>query len=109
MSVRDVDTANSPSVGACDQALVREKLWGAVADRDEYAAVTTIFAALDAGMQPEDILLEVIARVQYKIGTEWAANRITVAQEHRPPRSTTASLRRWPSTPPAVRPDRPAG
>ncbi len=33
-------------------------------------------------MQPEDILLDVIARVQHKIGTEWAANRITVAQEH---------------------------
>jgi methanogenic corrinoid protein MtbC1 len=82
VSVRDLDTANPLSVGARDQALVREKLWGAVADCDEYAAVTTIFAALDAGMPPEDILLEVIARVQYKIGTEWAANRITVVQEH---------------------------
>lgn len=82
MRVPDVETANSRAVGAADQALVREKLWGAVADCDEYAAVTTIFAALDAGMQPEDILLEVIARVQYKVGTEWAANRITVAQEH---------------------------
>ncbi|UMB72480.1 cobalamin B12-binding domain-containing protein [Mycobacterium paraterrae] len=65
-----------------DQVLVREQLWGAVADCDEYAAVTTIFAAVEAGMPPEDILLDVIARVQHRIGTEWAANRITVAQEH---------------------------
>ncbi len=82
MSVPDVDTANSRAIGAADQALVRDKLWGAVADCDEYAAVTTIFAAVDAGMEPEDILLDVVARVQHKVGTEWAANRITVAQEH---------------------------
>ncbi|WIM87118.1 cobalamin-dependent protein [Candidatus Mycobacterium wuenschmannii] len=81
MSAPDVDTASARGIGT-DQALVREKLWGAVADSDEYAAVTTIFAAADAGMPPEEILLDVIARVQYKIGTEWAANRITVAQEH---------------------------
>ena len=82
MSGPDVDTANSSAIGAAQQALVREQLWGAVIDCDEYAAVTTIFAAVDAGMEPEVILLDVIARVQHKIGTEWAANRITVAQEH---------------------------
>jgi methanogenic corrinoid protein MtbC1 len=81
LSFPDVDTANTP-VGSADRALVREKLWGAVADCDEYAAVTTIFAAVDAGMKPEDILLDVIAWVQRKIGSEWAANHITVAQEH---------------------------
>lgn len=82
MSAPDVGAASTQAVDAAEQALVRDKLWGAVVDCDEYAAVTTIFAAADAGMRPEDILLEVIARVQYKIGTEWAANRITVAQEH---------------------------
>jgi methanogenic corrinoid protein MtbC1 len=82
LSAPDVDTANAPAIGAADLALVREKLWGAVADCDEYAAVTTIFAAVDDGVQPETILLDVIAWVQHKIGAEWAANRITVAQEH---------------------------
>jgi methanogenic corrinoid protein MtbC1 len=37
---------------------------------------------VDAGTPPEDVLLDVIAPVQHKVGTEWAANRITVAQEH---------------------------
>ena len=82
MSAPDVGTAEESAFDDADQALVREQLWGAVSDFDEYAAVTTIFAAVDAGMQPEDILLDVIARVQHRIGTEWAANRITVAQEH---------------------------
>jgi methanogenic corrinoid protein MtbC1 len=57
-------------------------LWGAVIEGDEYAAVGTVFAALDDGMPPESVLLEVIAPVQHRIGTEWAANRLTVAQEH---------------------------
>lgn len=82
MSVPDVGTLDSPAIGDTNQALVREKLWEAVVDCDEYAAVTTVYAAVDAGMEPEDILLDVIAWVQRKIGIEWAANRITVAQEH---------------------------
>jgi len=61
---------------------VLERLWGAVIDGDEYAAVGTVFAALDEGMNPERALLELIAPVQHRIGTEWAANRLTVAQEH---------------------------
>ncbi len=61
---------------------VRERLWEAVLDSDEFAAVATIFEAVDAGITPEDALLEVVAPVQRKVGTEWAANRITVAQEH---------------------------
>ena len=65
-----------------DRHLLRERLWGAVIDRDEYAAVATVFAAVEAGVAPEDVLLDVIARVQHRIGTEWAANRISVAQEH---------------------------
>lgn len=82
MSAPDVDTADSAAIGAADWALVRDKLWAAVLDCDEYASVATIFAAVDAGMQPEDILLDVIAWVQRRIGAEWAANRINVAQEH---------------------------
>ncbi|QEU83328.1 cobalamin B12-binding domain-containing protein [Streptomyces subrutilus] len=38
--------------------------------------------ALDAGLDAESVLLDVIAPVQGQVGEEWAANRITVAQEH---------------------------
>jgi methanogenic corrinoid protein MtbC1 len=77
---------SAPEIGSAtsvaDYPLIREQLWGAILDRDEYAAAATLFTALDAGAPAEDVLLEVIAPVQYKVGTEWAANRITVAQEH---------------------------
>src|ERR1700710_2978270 len=74
--------AGAGTAGAADYRLTRDRLWGAVGDRDEYAAVATVFAALDAGMTAEDVLLEVIAPVQDKVGLEWAAGRINVAQEH---------------------------
>lgn len=60
----------------------RDRLWEAVLDGDEYAAVAIVYEAVDADITPEDALLEVVAPVQRKVGTEWAANRITVAQEH---------------------------
>lgn len=60
----------------------RGQLWSAVVDGDEYAAAAAVFEAIDAGMTPEDALLEVIAPVQHRVGSEWAANRLTVAQEH---------------------------
>ncbi|MGX1776977.1 cobalamin B12-binding domain-containing protein [Nocardia brasiliensis] len=61
---------------------LRDRLWDAVSGRDEYAAADLVLAAVDAGLSPEQVLLEVIAPVQLRVGTEWAANRITVAQEH---------------------------
>jgi methanogenic corrinoid protein MtbC1 len=82
LSASEVGADSTPAIGAAEQERVRDELWGAVVDCDEYAAVTTIFAAVDAGVDPETILLEVIAPVQQKVGAEWAANRITVAQEH---------------------------
>lgn len=82
MRPHDTDMTASHAAGAADELVVRERLWGALADRDEYAAAATVFAAMDAGMTPEDVLLQVIAPVQHKVGTEWAANRISVAQEH---------------------------
>lgn len=61
----------------------RDRLWTAVAvHRDEFAAADLVFCALDNGMPAETALLDVIAPVQMKVGTEWAANRLTVAQEH---------------------------
>ncbi|MFE6286060.1 B12-binding domain-containing protein [Streptomyces sp. NPDC057877] len=63
-------------------ARAREELWQAVLARDEYAARRVVDAALEAGADGEDVLLEVIARVQDKVGAAWAAGRMTVAQEH---------------------------
>jgi methanogenic corrinoid protein MtbC1 len=65
-----------------DASRARERLWAAVLEADEFAAATTVFGAVDGGMPPEDVLLDVIASVQRRVGSEWAANRITVAQEH---------------------------
>ncbi|WP_410539665.1 B12-binding domain-containing protein [Streptomyces sp. KL2] len=67
---------------AADPRAARERLWDAVREGDEYAASEPVFAALDAGVDPETVLLDVIAPVQRKVGAEWAADRITVAQEH---------------------------
>ncbi|KAB8195438.1 cobalamin-binding protein [Nonomuraea phyllanthi] len=59
-----------------------ERLWAAATSGDEYAAADAALAALDAGMPMETLLLDVVAAVQARVGQEWAANRITVAQEH---------------------------
>ncbi|GAA4657717.1 MULTISPECIES: cobalamin B12-binding domain-containing protein [Amycolatopsis] len=58
------------------------RLWEAVHDGDEYAAGEVVLAALEAGLDAETVLLDVIAAVQRKVGEEWAANRLSVAQEH---------------------------
>ncbi|WP_308405111.1 cobalamin B12-binding domain-containing protein [Streptomyces sp. B93] len=63
-------------------ARAREELWRAVLERDDYAAGRVVDAALAAGASGEQVLLEVIARVQGKVGAAWAAGRMTVAQEH---------------------------
>lgn len=59
-----------------------EQLWQAVAEGGEHAAAEVVHAALADGMPEETLLMEVLAPVQEKIGAEWAADRITVAQEH---------------------------
>ncbi|PRH75978.1 cobalamin-binding protein [Streptomyces solincola] len=60
----------------------REELWAAVRDRDEQAAAGVVFDLLDEGADPEQVLLDVIAKVQFRVGEEWAAGRMTVAAEH---------------------------
>jgi methanogenic corrinoid protein MtbC1 len=67
---------------AADYQAARDRLWVAVIGGDEYAAASTVFATLDVGIAPEDVLLDVIAPVQHKVGLEWAGNRIDVAKEH---------------------------
>lgn len=63
-------------------AATRQRLWDAVLDGDEFTAAAVVLAAVDGGVAAEDVLLDIIAPVQHRVGTEWAANRITVAQEH---------------------------
>jgi methanogenic corrinoid protein MtbC1 len=57
-------------------------LWDAVLRGDEYSAVDVVVDALRDGLEPEAVLLEVIGAVQQRVGLEWAANRLSVAQEH---------------------------
>ncbi|MFI6588101.1 B12-binding domain-containing protein [Embleya sp. NPDC050493] len=59
-----------------------ERLWAAVIGRDEPAAMRLVAAAADAGADRESLLLDVVAGVQHRIGVEWAADRISVAEEH---------------------------
>lgn len=49
---------------------------------DEYAAIDIARAALDAGVPVESVLLDVVAVAQARVGQDWAANLLTVAQEH---------------------------
>jgi methanogenic corrinoid protein MtbC1 len=61
---------------------IRDALWAAALDGDEIAGVKCVFDAIDAGMSVESALLDVIAAVQARVGSEWAGARLTVAQEH---------------------------
>lgn len=61
---------------------LRDALWQAVAGGDEYTAVALVQEASAGHVDDETLLLDVIAPVQERIGTEWAADRLTVAQEH---------------------------
>ncbi|MET9392997.1 cobalamin-dependent protein [Streptomyces sp. NPDC006624] len=61
---------------------LQDQLWRAVAEGDEDGAVDVLSAALAQGLGEEALLLDVIAPVQERVGAEWAADRITVAQEH---------------------------
>ncbi|GAA1912171.1 cobalamin B12-binding domain-containing protein [Streptomyces durmitorensis] len=74
-------TPHRPPAGEAVQQAAGE-LWAAVAAADEYTATDVVLHALDDGVAPESVLLDVIASVQGKVGEEWAANRLTVAQEH---------------------------
>ncbi|WLQ42162.1 cobalamin-dependent protein [Streptomyces laculatispora] len=65
-----------------DIPALRDQLWAAVSARDEFGAADIVFAALDGGLAAETVLLDLIAPVQATVGAEWAANRLSVAQEH---------------------------
>ncbi|GAA4877635.1 cobalamin B12-binding domain-containing protein [Kitasatospora terrestris] len=59
-----------------------EDLWEAVVGGDQARAAALATQALDEGLPPESLLLDVIGALQARIGLEWAADRITVIQEH---------------------------
>ncbi|KRD19920.1 MULTISPECIES: cobalamin B12-binding domain-containing protein [unclassified Streptomyces] len=65
-----------------DPTALSARLWAAVIGRDESAAVRMVTAAADAGADEEALLLDVVAGVQQRVGAEWAADRISVAEEH---------------------------
>ncbi|GHH74717.1 cobalamin-binding protein [Streptomyces sulfonofaciens] len=67
---------------AAGPAAARAVLWDALRRGDEQAARGIALAALEDGMPAEDVLLDLVAAVQRTVGAEWAANRMTVAQEH---------------------------
>lgn len=59
-----------------------DALWAAVSRRDEDAALQVVVAALQEGHTHEQVLLDVVAPVQNRVGREWAAARLSVPQEH---------------------------
>ncbi|MGW6540879.1 cobalamin B12-binding domain-containing protein [Streptomyces sp. NPDC055051] len=79
MSTR-TPTSTTPSTTGI--AATRRELWAALEARDERAAAAAVLGAHDAGVPAEELLLDVIGPVQARIGAEWAADRIGVAQEH---------------------------
>ncbi|MEV6717842.1 cobalamin B12-binding domain-containing protein [Lentzea sp. NPDC051208] len=58
-----------------------DSLWEAAFAGDEHRATDVVLEAAGE-LGHETVLLEVIAGVQHRVGREWAANRISVAQEH---------------------------
>jgi methanogenic corrinoid protein MtbC1 len=61
---------------------LRQAYWEALTARDARAAWAAVEQALDAGVGPEGLLLDLVAEAQRRIGAEWAAAGLTVAQEH---------------------------
>jgi methanogenic corrinoid protein MtbC1 len=53
-----------------------------VGDGDEYGAVEAVTDLLDAGVAPQRIMIDLIARTQARVGELWAANEWSVAREH---------------------------
>lgn len=73
----DASRPTDPQVAA-----LGEVVWEATLRCDERTACGALLKALDDGLDPERVLLDVIAPVQRRMGGEWVANRVSVAQEH---------------------------
>ncbi|MFJ4892153.1 B12-binding domain-containing protein [Streptomyces sp. NPDC088788] len=77
MSAASTQYATATALGPA-----RDQLWAAVHSGDESRATAVVLDTAEACGDPETVLLDLIAPVQAKVGIEWAANRLTVAQEH---------------------------
>ncbi|MFF1709406.1 B12-binding domain-containing protein [Streptomyces sp. NPDC058268] len=80
--LRDLTGTPEPAGASDPLGPARAQLWRDVRDGDEIGAIRTVRAAVEAGNAFESVLLDLIAPVQARVGVEWAANRIGVAQEH---------------------------
>ena len=67
---------------ATDPSTLRAAYLDRLAASDEEGAVTVAVDALDAGVDPEVVLLDVVAGAQREVGERWAAGEWTVVQEH---------------------------
>jgi MerR family transcriptional regulator, light-induced transcriptional regulator len=65
-----------------DLATVRADYLDRLEASDEQGAVDVVLAALDAGHEAEDVLLDVVAAAQHQVGERWASGAWTVVQEH---------------------------
>lgn len=76
------------AAGAANYRELQEQLWNAVIGCDDASAVAVVAGAVGEGepaqvaVAAERALLDLIAPVQERVGLQWAANTISVAQEH---------------------------
>lgn len=61
---------------------LREQVDRLAFSRPVAAAQVSAPKSVGSGLDAESVLLDVIATMQGKVGAEWAANRISVVQEH---------------------------
>ncbi|WP_052850187.1 cobalamin B12-binding domain-containing protein [Streptomyces avicenniae] len=59
-----------------------DALWDAVRAGDGSAATGVALAALESGLGPEDVLLDVVGEVQRRVGQAWVDNRVGITDEH---------------------------
>ncbi|MFC5138129.1 B12-binding domain-containing protein [Actinomycetospora rhizophila] len=72
-------TTASPTT---DATALRAAYLDRLAASDEPGAVAVALDALEAGVDPEVVLLDVVAGAQREVGDRWAAGEWTVVQEH---------------------------
>ncbi len=75
--------ARSGRAGRAGRADYHQRLEDRLLVGDENGAWSVIESALASGTEPRDIYLDVLAPALAHIGEEWAAGRVTVAEEHR--------------------------
>jgi MerR family transcriptional regulator, light-induced transcriptional regulator len=56
--------------------------FGALAAADEQAAVAYVLGRVDAGADPVDVMLDLVAPAQREVGRRWAIGEWTVVREH---------------------------